>query len=1187
MQLKKVELSGFKSFASKTELEIPAGITTIVGPNGSGKSNILEAVRWVLGEQSAKSLRGGKMEDVIFSGTQSRKMAGYAEVTLTLSNTSKKLPVDFEEVAVTRRLYRSGESQYYINQSSCRLKDIQELFMDTGIGKDGYSIISQGKIEEVLSNKAEDRRGIFEEAAGIVKYKKRKHEAENKLLSAEDNISRISDILNEISTKIEPLSEQAKVARRYLEIKEKLKYADASIFLDRINEITVKLEQYGELLNSATASVLEEEEKIGSSFDRKQSLKESVEVTLAKIELMQEEYYNLKDEFGETKSKIEADLGKIDGNNEKIEDLKEEICQNLSDIDNAKQDIDNRTIKIERLKQNKVVFEKQLEEKEVEYLDISSNMNEYEKNIEALKENIIDINESNAIKQNEIKTANIEIENCEKRKDNLENSIKTKITEIDTLNIEIEEYHKEVDKEIRECISVEKLLEEFKEDLERTSVELEEIKQKRNEKNAEIQKITHEREILIAMENQNEGYTRSVKSVLEYAKEDKKVYGTVAKIFQTSEKYEVAIEAILGGLMQNIVVENEDTAKKYINYLKENKLGKATFLPLTTIRVKPREVEKKAKTVNGYIGEALKLVEYDSKFSKVMQLALSNIVVVDNIDNAVKLAKEINYTSKIVTLDGEIITQVGSMSGGSNSVKTSGIVGRSKKIEILKEKIENLKVELEKIESVENAKERLDNKTSEYNKLNEKYIDLKTKKAAYEEKEKSYNFKLLTIKENRQKIEKEIELSLVKKEETRNKIITITEEIEESKKVLEEKQIAVDDYARFNKEKSERMDELNAEITDLKISLSSFDESKDSLDEMIKIFEDNITNFQDIIARKNEEVENLKLENEKILNAKSNLSTITSDYESKIEEKSQKIALLKVEKEEKNKEIEKIEFQYKDAYKAKEAMQEEKMRLENLIEKQNAEMESLKNRMWDEYEMTTSKAKEILEVSEEQVLLVKAENPDLRKFAQKLKVEIKNMGPINVAAIEEYAEVKERYEFLTTQKNDIEITKTRLLELIDNMTSIMKKQFKSQFELINENFNNVFTHLFGGGKARLILTDESNILESGIDIEAQPTGKKLQHLSLLSGGERALTAIALLFAILQMKTPPFCILDEIEAALDDVNVQRFAKYIKKYSDKTQFIVITHRKGTMEVAKTVYGVTMQEHGISNAVSIKMK
>ncbi len=1188
MQLKKVELSGFKSFANKTELVIPTGVTTIVGPNGSGKSNILEAVRWVLGEQSAKSLRGGKMEDVIFSGTVNRKMAGYAEVIITLNNESKKLPVEFAEVAVSRRLYRSGESQYFINQSSCRLKDIQELFMDTGIGKDGYSIISQGKIEEVLSNKSEDRRGIFEEAAGIVKYKKRKNEAESKLLNAEENISRVSDILNEISSKIEPLAEQSKVARRYLEIKEKLKYADVCVFLDKVQDISSKLEEYNNLLCSAKDAVAAEEEKIGSSDEHKNLLKENVETINAKIELLQEEYYSLRNEISDTKAKVEADFGKVDGNIEKIESLKAEIRTSLEDIDKAKEDIENRNIKIERLEQNKLGFETQLKEKQEEYENIAANMDEDQKNIEDLKQEIIEINEYSAIKANEVKNKKEEIENANKRIIALDSNIINKIADIDALKLEIEDYNNEVNESIKEYEKIEKAISLAVNVKAENEKQVEVFKTKKEEKALEKQKLTHEKEILIAMENQNEGYSRSVKSVLEFAKSDSNVHGTLASIIQTEEKYEVAMESILGYLMQNIVVENENTAKKCIEYLKQNKLGKATFLPLTSIRVNAREVNKKAKSMQGYIGEAIQLVDYNKKFSKVIELALSNVVIVDNIDNAVNLAKSIGYTSKIVTLDGEIITQVGSMSGGSNQVKTSGIVGRSKKIETLKEAIEKHTKKLSKLEEkyIE-AKEMLEIANQEYTSLNEKYIDLKTKKAAYDEKTEGYNFKLNTLKENREKVEKEKEQLYVKIEENQNSIICINEEITEKDKNKLEKQSSVDEYVRFNKEKSERMDELNEEITDLKISLSSFDESKDSLDEMIKIFEDNITNFEDIIARKNEEIESIKKENEDILNAKENLSVITSDFESKISAKADEISALKQEKEDKNKQIEKIEEEYKDAYKAKELMQEEKMRLENLIEKQTSEIESLKNRMWDEYEITTSKAKEIMETSEEQILLVKSENPDLKKFAQKLKQEIKNMGPINVAAIEEYAEVKERYEFLTTQKEDLEITKARLLELIDNMTSIMRKQFKSQFELINANFNKVFTHLFGGGKAQLILTDESNILESGIEIEAQPTGKKLQHLSLLSGGERALTAIALLFAILQLKSPPFCILDEIEAALDDVNVQRFAKYIKKYSAETQFIVITHRKGTMEVAKTVYGVTMQEHGISNVVSIKMK
>ncbi len=1187
MQLKKVELNGFKSFANKTELLFQDGVTTIVGPNGSGKSNISDAVRWVLGEQSAKSLRGGKMEDVIFAGTENRKMVGYAEVILTLTNESHKLPVDYEEVEVTRRLYRSGESQYFINKNQCRLKDIQELFMDTGVGRDGYSIISQGKIDEVLSSKSEERRNIFEEAAGIVKYKTRKEEAEKKLKNADENLVRITDILNEITDKLSPLQEQAIVARRFLEVKNDLKYVDVCLFIEDLEKNTAKISEMMQLLNVVEHSLKSKEIKLKEISNTKVISKERIEKILEKIDKLQDEYYSIKEEASSKKNKIESDCDKIRVNNELIEDYKKEIFANNENIEKLNKEIEQKNLRKDNYLKDKERFQKQLEEKEIEYQKLSSNMDEKQKEIESIKEEVSKKSEENAeiIANNNNLEENIE--HAFNRIKKIEKDYAYKISEMDNNNLEIEE-KANLKKEILNS------LENKEKEIEILNLEVTKLRNNKEEKEKNIYNIKHqidkkqnEYNILVAMEEQNEGYSKSVKTILEASDRINGIHGTVANVIRTEEKYEYAIECLLGNLMQNIVVENEEVAKKCIAYLKEEKCGRATFLPLTSVRNQNREYIISATNEKGFIGFAKELIYYEDKYKNVIDLALSNSIIVDNIENAINLVKKIRYAAKIVTLDGEILTNTGSITGGVSKGKVTGIVGRNRKIELLKTSLEELKEKLSKAQQEESIEEVYLEKVNKLENLKEEKIQIdieKNKVIQQIEYLKENNLKIQNLKEklSKDKEEEENIISNYKEKIENNKI-----SLEENKNYIDTKQEQIENYSRFNKEKSDEADILNEDITDLKISLSSFDESAISIDEIIEKYNEDIENLNKNNTLKNNSIIALEEENKEIENAKLNIDSILEEYNQKLEEKSSEITSLKDEKNSLNGKIETLENENLSVLNEMNNLKEEKLRLETRKEKVESEIEASKNRMWNEYEITTNKANEILKTAEEKISLLKSDNASLKKYADKLRLEIKNMGNVNVSAIEEYTKTKERYDFLNIQKEDLENTKVKLLDLIDKMTLIMKKQFKSQFKIINDNFNEVFKNLFGGGKANLELEDDSNILECGIDIKVQPPGKKLQNMSLLSGGERALTAIALLFAILKMKAPPFCILDEIEAALDDVNVQRFAKYIKKYSDNTQFIVITHRKGTMEVAKTVYGVTMQEYGISKIISMKMK
>lgn len=1186
MRLKKLELQGFKSFADKTEIVVLDGITTIVGPNGSGKSNISDAVRWVLGEQSVKTLRGQKMEDVIFAGTQARKKVGFAEVSLYLDNSDESLPVEFKEVVVTRRVYRSGESNYLLNGAECRLKDIQELFMDTGVGKDGYSIISQGKIDEILSTKSEERRHIFEEASGIVKYKTRKDEAVKKLTNTENTLSRVNDVITEIENNLGPLEKKCEVAKKYLELKDKLKTLDVRIFIQSLNKNASVLSELDDLIETFTNDILKEED-VSAEFEKsKMNLKERLSQVTLKIEETQSKFYETENENEKLNSKIELNKASIDNSNENIKRLTEEIQEDIEKIQLLREDIEKRLQKQESLIESKQKFENELSLKQDELENIMITLDESAEKITSIKDEI-DVNTEKAYElkmESSSMSATIEanlkqIEEKEKILDKnisaKDNVISTKEEITSTLNVK--------KKSLNDILESENKLTEEAKDLEN---KYEEIIKKEQSLKQEIMTLKSKYTYLTNLENENEGYFKSVKEALDYSKKQgiNNVYGTVASLISTEEKYEYAIEIALGGYIQNIVVENETEAKNIISYLKENSLGRVTFLPLSTIKRVDNNIKDKAKKLSGYIGMASDIVKYDKKYSDVINLSLGSTIVVDTVDNAIDMSKKLKNMARIVTLSGELFATTGSITGGKNAHKSAGLLGRKEKIDKLNESIKNKEKEYNTFGiTVKDITVRLEeNKQKLSSIVNEKsslQIEVATLREKFTNIEKEES-KILSSRENAtiaieelKNVNKELEENISK---NNNEVALLEEKINKNQEII-------DEYSRFNKEKSEMINNLHEDIANLKVSISSFDESSDSIDEMkekllldIKNFEDgierkklNISNLEELIKNTNEEIEKLNIQIKDKQSFKLDFANILNslkDTKKEIEEKQ-----------------ETLEIKVLEGIKKIDKLKDERAKVQSRKLKYDIEIENLKNKMWDDYEITISVAKEM-------IASLPVENLDEKaivKNAEKIRKEIKDLGEVSVSSIEEYKDTKERYDFISNQKSDLEETKKKLENLINNMTSIMKQQFEKQFKLINENFNETFKELFGGGKAELRLEDETNLLTSGIEIDVQPPGKKLQSMMLLSGGERALTATALLFAILKLKAPPFCILDEIEAALDDVNVHRFAEYIKKYSKNTQFIVITHRKGTMEVASSTYGVTMQEYGISKVVSMKMK
>ena len=1182
MYLKRLEMQGFKSFADKTVLEFMPGITSVIGPNGSGKSNISDAIRWVLGEQSMKSLRGSKSEDIIFAGTQNRKSLGFAEASLIFDNTDGKLPVEYTEVTVTRKIYRSGESGYYINKTPCRLKDVLELFMDTGIGKDGYSIIGQGKIDEILSNKSEDRRHIFEEAAGIVKYRVRKAESEKKLEHTKLNLLRINDILSEIESNIEPLKLQSEKAKKFLNLREELKSIEVGLFLYNIDTYKEKLQKViedEEILKSQTD---EANSKMQEISELKENLKQEIDRLTNEIENMQ----NLGFESGKEKERISSEINiakeRITNNKENFARYDEEIKeiearnQELSDEKQAK--LDKKT----NLFTNKEKFQKELQEKEEELEKLVNKLSAKELEIEEKKKKVEENIDSKYEKQVNISTIEANLENIEKRKKQISSEIDFNISELDSTRLTKQEIAKtfyEIEANRNEAVK----------SLERISAQKEETEKKEKEYEEKINSLYSEYRIkesrlkfLKETEREKEGYIRSVKNLLLDCEKDiglkKGTHGVLASIIKTPKEYETAIEMTLGAATQNIVTETEQDAKKLVEHLRKNNLGRASFLPIAS--VKGKKLEKyNSKGITGIIGIASDLVQFNKKYEQIVLSLLGRTVVVENMDTAIALAKQNNYSFRIVTQKGDLINPSGAITGGSVAQKTVNILGRGREIEELEKELKKIKSKIEKTEqekeeylqSSEDVMEEIMSLEKSLQEIDIVYASDKQKVIAVDENIERLTKRLEKLKEELKELEEQKENNINQKEQEEKDIKTIIEENVELTAIIEQ-------FANLNKDNQAYIDNLNMDVTNLKISVSSFDESETSINEMVERIEQDVQNNINSIESKQKQKQIIENDNKELEEKITTLLEKIDQINEQVSKSGDKVIDLKEERTNKNNDLSKAEKDYEAQFEVIEALKEQIVKIDVKKTKLEQDIETVVNKLWEEYELTPNNVTEYEKPQNVQTTT---------KQVNSLRNQIKDLGSINIDSIEEYNTTKQRYDFMCEQRLDLEDGIAKLKKVIQDMTSIMKTQFATQFEIINKNFGEVFKELFGGGKAELILTDAENILECGIDIHVQPPGKKLQNMSLLSGGEKAFTAIALLFAILKINPSPFCVLDEIEAALDDVNVYRYADYLKKFINNTQFLVITHRKGTMEAADTVYGITMEENGISKLLSMKLK
>lgn len=1127
-----------------------------------------------------KSLRGTKSLDIIFAGTQNRKSLGFAEASLIFDNQDGSLPIEYTEVTITRKIYRSGETGYFINKVPCRLKDVLELFMDTGIGKDGYSIIGQGKIDEILSNKSEDRRHIFEEASGIVKYRVRKQESEKKLEHTKLNLLRINDILSEIEANIEPLKGQAEKAKKYLNLKEELKNIEIGLFLYNIEKYKESLSEIVKDEEIYKTQCEEEEQKLERIKQLKEELKMQIDEITNQIEEMSNLGFASQKEIEMLNSDINVAETRIHNNKENKERFEKEIEELISKKQELEEEMKQREEKKVNLKQNKEKFEKELKEKEEELAKITQKLSSKELEIEEYKQQVEKNTDQKYEIQAQIKTLEVNCENDQKRQNQIKTEIASYISELDSTRLQKEEIAKqfyEIDSKRNKIL---KSMEEIATVKEEADKKIEQYQNTIHSYQNEMRIKESKLKFLIETEKEKEGYIKSVKSLLkdcENIKElGKGMHGVLANIIEVPEKYQTAIEMCLGASLQNIVTETEQDAKKLVEHLRKNNLGRASFLPISS--VKGKKIDKIKSQEEGLIGIASDLIKFEKKYEQIVINLLGRTVIVDNMDTAIKVAKQNGYSFRIITLEGDVINSSGGITGGSVTKKTVNILGRGREIEKLENEIKEIKVKIETLEKEKqeyetSIQETLENSTSLEKELQEidiNYATEKQKVVAIDENIEKAQSRLNKLKEEQETLENQKKEASDKKQELEKQIQELTEETEKLTAIISE-------FAKLNQDNQKYVDDLNYDITNLKISVSSFDESESSIQEMQERINQEIENADKSIRNKKEQIEKITHDNFELEQSIKEIKEKIKQIKEEVHTSGEKIEELKKNRIDKNEKLSKQEEEITSKFNIIEDLKAQIVKIDVKKTKLEEDINTIINKMWEEYELTPNNAGEYK----------KPENvANTQKQVNNLRNQLRNLGSVNVDSIEEYKNLKERYDFMSEQRVDLEDTMSKLRKIISEMTTTMKEQFQKQFAIINKNFEEVFKELFGGGNASLRLEDEENILECGIEIAVQPPGKKLQNMMLLSGGEKAFTAIALLFAILKINPAPFCVLDEIEAALDDVNVYRFAEYLKKFSKDTQFLVITHRKGTMEAADTVYGVTMEENGISKLLSMKL-
>ncbi|WP_336862876.1 chromosome segregation protein SMC [Peribacillus frigoritolerans] len=1179
MFLKRLDVVGFKSFAEKISIDFVPGVTAVVGPNGSGKSNVTDAVRWVLGEQSAKSLRGAKMEDIIFSGSDTRKALNFAEVSLTLDNETNSLPIDFHEVSVTRRVYRSGESEFFINNQGCRLKDIIDLFMDSGLGREAFSIISQGKVEEILSSKAEERRVIFEEAAGVLKYKTRKRKAESKLTETQDNLNRVHDILHELEGQVEPLKIQSSLAKEFLAKKDELEQIEVALTVYEIEELYEKWEKLSQELEKHNEM---EQQMAGQLQDREAHLKklrDSLATLETSINGLQEILLNASEE-----------LEKLEGRKEVLKERKKNAAQNKSQLEKA---IVEGEAAVERLSLQKERETEILHALNLEVKGISETLHEKQKSlglfnsdieavIEAKKSDYIEwLNKQASAKnekqyllqqlaQQEHKNAKLDMEN---------EKFLTERMEITAKKMEYSQLMDNMTKQLEEHVTYfrnqQNKLNAAKDTYQKQETTLYKAYQF-------LQQAKSRKELLEEMEDDYAGFFQGVKEVLKAKETLRGIEGAVAELIKVPKEYETAIETALGGAMQHVVVEREEHAREAISFLKKNRYGRATFLPLSVIKAREISANQLSmlKSHSAFVGTGSSLIQYDDRHAAIAENLLGTVIITTDLKGANDLAKMMQHRFRFVTLEGDIVNPGGSMTGGALKQKTTSLLSRKTELEELQQKLAAMEIKTNQLEKqvkqlkvdvgVQEQTLEQTRKTGERLRLQEQTLKGELREVELQERNVNERLHLYDLDKN----------SYLEEQQQKTARLEELEELLEScKSEIEGLDRLISEMTEQKQSQQSSKESLAEETNELKVMLASKRGQLQNQKEKMERIESDLSKESTRLA---ENKDDLGLLTNEMTDSSSGEESLEDMAQQKLLDKNGAIEGITIKKQEKNEllmEVETLELSLKEENRLYrgivEVIKDEEVKLTRL----DVELENRLDHLREEYTLSFEGAKE------QYPLMMPAD--EAQKRVKLIKLAIEELGTVNLGAIDEYARVAERYEFLLSQKEDLQQAKDTLFQVIDEMDDEMKRRFADTFYSIRKEFEQVFKALFGGGRAELKLTNPDDLLNTGVDIIAQPPGKKLQNLSLLSGGERALTAIALLFSILKVRPVPFCILDEVEAALDEANVVRFSQFLRKFSRETQFIVITHRKGTMEEADVLYGITMQESGVSKLVSVRME
>lgn len=1178
MILKALEMQGFKSFPDKTVLEFNKGITAVVGPNGSGKSNISDAVRWVLGEQSTKTLRGSKMEDVIFSGTNVRKAKGFAEVTLRLDNTDRSLNKDSDEVSVTRRYYRSGDSEYLVNGESARLRDVNELFMDTGLGRDGYSIVGQGKIADMVSPKASERRDMLEEAAGISHFRYRRGDAIKRLAQAEENLVRLRDILSELESRVGPLKAQSEKAQKFIVLAGERKNLEIGIWLNTIDKTGEKMRDQEHKIEIAEASHKEAQDelsKIGEMIDKAADGTRDINI---KLEEIRNSASGFEEKLSDIDSQIKVAENSILHNNETIERINRDKAAENETEQNIDAAVSAARECIQKAEEQIADATRQMDElsKQEETYRLSSS--EFSDRAAALSGEISALSVRLADCRVTAETANSSIEEIRSRISAIDESMGTRKDDYDALLKRKADAEAELEEIQDEIVSVKNAIDGYTLRFENRGKKADSVKLAIDEKQRELHKGQDRVRLLEDLEKNMEGYFGAVKAVMKESGRGalRGIYGPVSQLITVKDKYSAAIETALGAAVQNIVVDNETDAKRAMGFLKEHRAGRATFLPITAIKGRVLS-EQGLDDQYGFVSIASDLVSYDNKYSEIIRWLLGRTAVAEDIDSAIAIAKKYSYRFRIVTLDGQVINAGGSMTGGSR-VQNAGILSRGNEIERLKGSLASMQKELDGMlsdykllsEDASAAKAELEGAEGDLLRAKEENIRREGELKLASDKLASVSSGVKELLEEKETLEKRIESVSSGAEAARS-------QIDELKETLENKEKELESITGDSKTLQKNREEVASKAAEIRLRIVSLQKDVEANTDEITRLKNRKTGHLDRLSELDGEIREIEEKNDELRALTERLSADEKALKANHGDAQNQINELISQRDE-------LEKQANDLRLHERAKSEERERLSGDI----ARLEERKIAMRNEYDNLTSKLYDEYQLTRREAAALEIEIDDYSLAAKRLaelKSQIRALGSVNVSAIEEYKEVSERYEFLSGQISDVETSRAELNKMIDDLTGKMAEQFREQFNRINSCFGQTFIELFGGGKAELRLEDERDVLGSDIEIKVQPPGKNVQNINLLSGGEKGLSAIALLFAILKVTPAPFCIFDEVEAALDDVNVSRYAQYVRRMTKNTQFILITHRRGTMEEADVLYGVTMQEKGVSKLLELK--